>query len=155
MAGFSLSLVLAVVAFFSVRSVSDTKVHLLSRCFPVIPVWFLRPARGAATPVDDLGFVDVVARIVGGRQARGLADRAGDVGDSAAGAADGMVVVVADPQLVQAWLAGWLDAAYQTSVGEGAQHVVYRLRRAIAQVVAHRADEAVDGGVRRASGKGR
>ena len=57
-------------------------------------------AGGAEAPVDDLGLVDHEAVVVGGGQARHLADRAVDVGDGAAGAADEVVVVVADAGLV-------------------------------------------------------
>ncbi len=42
-------------------------------------------AVGAAAPVDDLGFVDLVAGIVGGGEARRVADGAVDVDHAAAG----------------------------------------------------------------------
>src|SRR3954447_19531086 len=57
-------------------------------------------AGGAHAPEDDLGLVDDVAVVVGGGQARDVPDRAVDVGDLAARAADEVVVVVADPCLV-------------------------------------------------------
>src|SRR5205085_1320408 len=60
----SLSLTLAVTAFFS-----DTSVLVSSRCF------LLRGTRGTG-PVDERGFVDLAARGVGGRQARGVAPQA-------------------------------------------------------------------------------
>src|SRR5688572_16307554 len=55
---------------------------------------------GAPAPVDDLGFVDLVARVVGGRQAGGVADRTVDVDLPAAGPADEVVVVVINPALI-------------------------------------------------------
>ena len=57
-------------------------------------------AFGAPAPVDDLGLVDLEARVVGRGQAGRVADRAVDVGDGAAGPAHDVVVVVADPRLV-------------------------------------------------------
>jgi hypothetical protein len=50
----------------------------------------------AASPVGDFGLVDFVASVVGRREAGCEADRAVDVDDAAADAADQMVVVVAD-----------------------------------------------------------
>src|SRR6516165_8563211 len=52
-----------------------------------------------ASPVDDLGFVDLVAHVVVRRQAGRGADRAVDVGGTAADAADHVVMIVADPGL--------------------------------------------------------
>ena len=73
--------------------------------------WLLPPqALGAPAPVDDLGLVDLVARVVGRRQARGVADGAVDVDHPAAGAADEVVVVVADPVLVAGRRPRGLDA---------------------------------------------
>src|ERR1700730_10053520 len=59
-----------------------------------------RDTFGTSAPVDDLGFVDLVARVVGGRQARGVADRTVDVDHPAAGPADEAVVGVIAPGLV-------------------------------------------------------
>jgi hypothetical protein len=81
----------------------------------------------AAAPVDDLGFVDDEARVVGGRQARGGADGAVDIDHAAAGAADQMVVVVADPILVPCRRTGGLDPSDQPVLGQDAQRVVHRL----------------------------
>ena len=52
-----------------------------------------------ATPVRDLGFVDLVAPVVDRRETRGGADHAVDVDHTAADSADQMMVVVADPIL--------------------------------------------------------
>lgn len=147
MAGLSLSLLLAVFAFFAVRSVSDTSFLLLSG------VSVSRTTRRTATPKHNLGFVDVVARIVGGGQAGGLADRARDVRDGVAISTHDVVVIVADAELVQAGPAGRLDAAYEAHVGEAAQHVVHSLRRAIAEALAHGADDRLGVGMRRAGGQ--
>ena len=81
-------------------------------------------AGGAQAPVGDLGLVDHEALVVGGRQARHLADGAVDVDDGAARAADEVVVVVADARLVAGHGAGRLDPADQPGVGERAQRVV-------------------------------
>ena len=62
-----------------------------------------------------------------------VADGAVDVGDGAAGAADEVVVVVADPRLVAGHRAGRLDAPDQPGVGERAQHVVDGLVRHLAE----------------------
>jgi hypothetical protein len=84
-------------------------------------------ALGASAPVDDLGFVDLVAPVVGGRQARGVADRTVDVDHPAAGSADEVVVVVTDPILVAGRRPGRLDAPEEALVGEGREGVVHRL----------------------------
>ena len=84
-------------------------------------------ALGAAAPVDDLGLVDLVARVVGGGEARRVADRAVDVDHPAAGAADQVVVVVADAVLVAGRRAGRLDAPEEALVGEDAEGVVHGL----------------------------
>ncbi len=52
-----------------------------------------------AAPVDHLGLIDLVFRVVGGGQARGDTDRAVDVDHPPAGAADQVVMVVSDPVL--------------------------------------------------------
>jgi hypothetical protein len=53
----------------------------------------------ATAPVDNFGFIDLVPHVVDRRQARRGADGAVDVGSSAAGATDHVVVIVADPSL--------------------------------------------------------
>src|SRR4051812_13138895 len=59
-----------------------------------------RDAFGAAAPVDDLCFVDFVAGVVGRSQAWHVPDGAVDVDHPPAGAADQVMVVVADPVFV-------------------------------------------------------
>src|SRR5690242_12714119 len=95
-AGFSLSLALWV-AFLSC-SPKFSVTSVLSRSVDCVRAG--GGAGGAQAPVGDLGLVDPVAGDVGGGQAGGVADRAVDVDDRAAGPADEVVVVVADPSLV-------------------------------------------------------
>jgi hypothetical protein len=57
-------------------------------------------ALGTASPVRDLGLVDFETLAVGRREAGGRADRAIDGDDAAAGAADQVMVVVADAILL-------------------------------------------------------
>src|SRR6266545_7970187 len=64
---------------------------------------------GTSAPVHDLGFVDLVAQVVGRRQAGGRADGAVDVDHPVAGSADEMVVIVANPVLVAGRRPGGLD----------------------------------------------
>ena len=107
-----------------------------------------RDALGASAPVDDLGFVDLVARVVGGRQARGVADRAVDVDHPAAGSADEVVVVVTDPVLVAGRRPGGLDAPEEALVGEGREGVVHRLTRDGTDLGPHDLADVVGGAVR-------
>src|SRR5438046_9364503 len=101
---------------FSLSLRSDTTVLLLARC----SFWLLSAhARGASAPEDDLGFVDLVAGLVGGGQAGRVAHRAVDVDHRAAGAADEMVVVVAHSVLVASRRPGGLDATQEAFAGQG------------------------------------
>src|SRR3954471_10958211 len=86
-------------------------------------------AGGAQAPVDDLGLVDAEAGVVGGGEARRVADGAVDVGDRAARAAHHVVVVVVDARLVARDRAGRLDPAYESSGGQRVQRVVDGLMR--------------------------
>ena len=52
-------------------------------------------AVGTTTPIGDLGLVDLVTHVVSRREAWSRADRAFDVDDAAAIAADQMMVVIA------------------------------------------------------------
>src|SRR4051812_28887706 len=127
-AGFSLSLALWVALLSCSPKFSVTSV--LSRSVACIRT--VGGAFGASAPVDDLGLVDPVAGVVGGRQAGGVTDGAVHVDDGAARPADEVVVVVADPSLVPRDRTRGLDAADETYVGEGAQHVVDGLVRHVA-----------------------
>ena len=84
---------------------------------------------GTAAPVGDLGLVDLVALVVGRREARSGADGAVHVDHAAADATDQMMVVVADPILEAGRRAGGLDAADQAFGDQEAQRVVHRLER--------------------------
>ena len=105
------------------------------------------PTGGAAAPVDDLGLVDLVPRVVGRGQARRGTDGAVDVDHAAAGATDQMVVVVADPILVARRRPGGLDAPEQTHVGQHADGVVHRAARDGADVGPDDLDHVVGGEV--------
>src|SRR5258705_5133017 len=76
-----------------------------------------RDTYGTLAPVDDLGFIDLVARVVGGRQARGVADRAVDVDHPAAGSADAEAAVVTHPILLACRLARGLVTADEATFG--------------------------------------
>ncbi len=113
--------------------------------------WSLVPASdavGAAAPVDDLGLVDLVARVVGRGEARHLADRAVDVDGPTAGAADEVVVVVADAVLVAGGRARGLDAPDDAGLGQRGEHVVDGLARDRAELGADRGVDLVGGPVR-------
>ncbi len=86
-------------------------------------------ARGAAAPVDDFGFVDLEAVIVVGGQAWHGPDSAVDVKHAATGAADQMMVVVADAILETCRRASGLNAANEVLVDEHAQRVIHGLAR--------------------------
>ncbi len=58
-----------------------------------------------------------------------------------------MMVVVADPRLVAGHRPGRLDAAQQRGIGQHAQHVVHRLVRDGAEILAGGADERLGVGV--------
>ena len=114
-----------------------------------------RDTLGASAPVDDLGFVDLVARVVGGHQARGVADHTVDIGDGVAATADHVVMVVADAEFVPAWPARRLDATHLPSAGERAKHDVHGLGRAIPEVLADGADDRINARMKCASSKRR
>src|SRR4029453_12220806 len=84
-------------------------------------------AAGAPTPVDDLGLVDLVTRVVGGDQARSVADRAVHVDHAPACSTDQVVVVVADPILVAGRRSGGLNPPEDALVAEDREGVVHRL----------------------------
>src|SRR5581483_3570994 len=99
---------------------------------------------GAQAPVDDLGLVDREAVVVGGGQAGGVADRAVDVGDHPARAADDVVVVVADPSLEPGRAPGRFDTAYEARRGECVQGLVHGLDGDVAHAVAHAGGDRLD-----------
>src|SRR5215469_3918271 len=89
---------------------------------------FCGSAAGADAPVNDLGFVDREAAVVGSGQARRLADRAVDVCDDAARPAHDVVVVVPDTALEPGRAVGRFDAADESRCGERVQGVVNGLQ---------------------------
>src|SRR5690349_8488705 len=111
---------------FSLSLRSDTTVLLLARC----SFWLvIAHALGAAAPEDDLGFVDLEARVVRRGQARRIAHRAVDVDHPAAASADEVVMIVADPVVVAGRGTGRLDPSEETLVGQRRESVVHRLAR--------------------------
>ena len=89
----------------------------------------LRHAIWTAPPVGHLGLVDLVTHVVGRRETGGGPDCAIDVDHTAAGAADQMVVVIADPILEARRRAGGLNAPEKTFGDEDPEGVVHRLQR--------------------------
>jgi hypothetical protein len=84
-------------------------------------------------PIDDLGFIDLVAGGIGGRQTRRVTDRTVDIDHPAACSTDEVVVVVADAVLEAGRRSGRLNAPEETFVSEGPEGVVHRLTRDGAQ----------------------
>jgi hypothetical protein len=104
-------------------------------------------AGGAQAPEGHLGLVDEEALRVAGLHARGAADGAVDVGRGAAGAADQVVVVVADARLVAHGLARRLDAAGERHAVQRLADVVGGLRGDRDAVGADALDELIDAGM--------
>ena len=102
-------------------------------------------ALGAQTPIDDLCFVELEAVIFRWLEAWRLAHRALDVVHDTALAADHVMVVVADAQLVERGRARGLDATHDAGLPAHAEHVVDRLRRHAPELGAHLADDEVRG----------
>lgn len=95
-------------------------------------------AARTASPVDDFGFVDLIAVVFGRRETRRNPDRAIDIHDTAAGPADQMMVIVTDTIFEARRRSGRLNASHETLGDQDAQRVVHRLVR-------NRADVAPDG----------
>ena len=70
---------------------------------------------GAAAAGAGLGFVALVARVVGGHQARRVTDCTVSIGDSSATAAD-KAVIVTGAAFAQTWPACRRDATHQPNV---------------------------------------
>ena len=82
------------------------------------------------------------------RQARRVADGAFDVLHPAAADADGVVVVVAHPRLVQGGGVRGLEAAQHLQVGQVAQDHVDGLRGQLGQILAGGGEDVLGGGMR-------
>jgi len=104
-------------------------------------------ALGTASPIRDLGLVDLEPLIVGRGEARGRSDRAIDVDHAAADPADQMMVVVADAILEAGWRADRLDTPEQPFLGQQAEGVVDRLEGDGADLGPHHFRHAVGGDV--------
>jgi len=89
---------------------------------------FLWRTIGTAPPVNDFGFVDLVASIVRRPETRGVADHAINVDHAAAGTTDQMVMVVAYAILESGWRACRLDATDEAFGDEHCKAVVHRLQ---------------------------
>src|SRR3954454_841704 len=128
--GFSLSLTLSVAPFVVSFVVSDTSAHLLFRSgsdWLVIASSPCSVRRGrcaggtvaAPAPVDDLCFIDLVARAVDRGQAGGVAHGAVDVHHPPTDPAHELMVVVADSVLVAGRRPRGFDPAEPPPVREG------------------------------------
>jgi len=89
----------------------------------------LHLALRADAPVRDVGFVDLVAAVVGRGKTRRGADGAVDVDEPAAGATDEVVMVVIDAILVAGGRADRLNSSDETLFGEESESVVDGLSR--------------------------
>ena len=89
----------------------------------------LRQALGTTTPVGNLGLIDLIALVIGRREARSGTDGAIHVDHAAADTTNQVVVVITDPILEPGWRAGGLDAANQAFGDQEVQRVVHRLER--------------------------
>src|SRR5947209_7741750 len=112
-------------------SLSDTAVLLLSRCFLLMGrsgrLGCRRDALATSAPINDFGFVDLVAPRIGGREAGGVTDRTIDVDHLIARPTDEVVVIVTNPVLVPGRRPGGLDSPQEALLGERGQCVVHRL----------------------------
>lgn len=86
-------------------------------------------ASGAIAPIDDLGFVDDEPVVIGGLQAWPVPYRAVNVYGAATGAANDVMVVVIDPDLIASRRTRRLDAPDEVIFGQDAQRVIDRLTR--------------------------
>lgn len=117
----------------------------------LIEIWgsaLVRQARRAATPIDDLGFVDLETVIIVCDQTRGFADGAVDVEHEAALAAHQVVMVVADSIFVPSNRPRGLDATDQALLDEDIEGVIDRLPRDRADLGAHGFGNVFGRGVR-------
>jgi hypothetical protein len=80
-------------------------------------------------PVRDVGFVDLVAVVVGRGKARRGTDCAVDVDETAADATDEVVVVIIDAILVASGRPYWLNSPDEALFDEDAEGVVDGLAR--------------------------
>ena len=86
--------------------------------------------------------------VVPGLQARGCADRAVDIANLAAFAADEVMVVVGDACFVAGHVPGRLNPADEAGGGQGAQDVVHRLTGDLGEVGADGSQDVLGDRVR-------
>jgi len=108
---------------------------------------FLLLAGRAGAPVDHFGFIDFEAVMRVGGEAGGFADGATDVFGLAAGAADEVVMVVADAVFEAGGGVGGLDATEDTFIREHVQDVVDGLTGDGAELGPDRLGELIGGRV--------
>src|ERR1035437_7937819 len=89
----------------------------------------LRLTLRTSTPVRDVGFVDLVAVVVGRGEARRSTDGAVDVDETSAYATYEVMVVVVDAIFVAGWWPDGLNSPDEALVGEDAEGVVDGLAR--------------------------
>jgi hypothetical protein len=94
-----------------------------------ISVGFLGQAIGTASPVCDLGLVNLVAHVVGRRETGSGADHAVNIDQAAADSANQMMVVVADPILESGGRTGGLNPPDEAFCDQDPESVVHRLGR--------------------------
>ena len=82
---------------------------------------FLLLAGGAGAPVNHFGFINYETVMQMGREAGGRPDRAADVFSLTAGAADEVVMIIADTVFVERGGLGRLDATNDALIGEHVQ----------------------------------
>src|SRR6056297_2603674 len=102
----------------------------------------------AATPVDDLGFVDLETVIVVGGETWRVPHRAVDVEHDTTAATNQVVMVVVGTVLVARHGPGGLDPSQEALVDEDCQRVVDRLSRDGADAGPDTIDDLVGGRVR-------
>ena len=88
-----------------------------------------RETPGTGAPVDHLRLIDLVTRVGGGGQARGVADGTVNIDRFSAGATDQVVVVVTNTILVAGRRSGGLDAPDESLLDKHPEGVVHRLSR--------------------------
>jgi hypothetical protein len=101
----------------------------------------------AEAPIDDLGLFDHVSVVLGCGQTGTGINGAADIGDGSTGAADHVVVVIADPRLIASDRTPRLNAPQQTGPSEGGQHVVDGLMADLGQLLTNVVDDRVGVGV--------
>jgi hypothetical protein len=98
---------------------------------------------GAKSPIRDVGFVNVVAVIIGRREARSRAHRAIDIDHTRTLSTDEMVVVIVDAVLVTSRGTDGLNPAQEIVFDEHGEGVIDRLTRNAANINSGHVDHLV------------